>query len=220
MLWVSASTASIAWRQCCVDLLANGYPVAEKGFFREESASIEISNIKDGLHDSASPMSQEDIEIVSRYLVSGECEDMVNHEWTKVYRKRLFVEEPQIQRVISYLRIKRQGVRAQASLWNSAKDLYSECAPCLQVLWFRIVGEDLHLHVHMRTSDCYRKLLMNINQFIGLQEHVALEVQARPGKYVQFIDSLHFREVDREVIAEAVRQFKQDPRIRLSCSSQ
>ncbi len=65
-----------------------------------------------------------------------------------------------------------------------------------------VLLNNLHLHVHMRTADCYGKLLMNFNEFISLQRFVAKELLLGPGSYVHFIDSLHFHNDDKKSVTE------------------
>ena len=58
----------------------------------------------------------------------------------------------------------------------------------------------LDIHVHMRASDCYGKLLMNMNEFAALQRYLAQKLGVAPGKYIQFIDTCHLNTTDREKV--------------------
>ena len=57
-----------------------------------------ISNEK---KDSKFPIIQEDIDIINKFIISGESEELVCHEWTKLYYHRLF-DEPNSQ--IEYIK--------------------------------------------------------------------------------------------------------------------
>ncbi|HEX9804123.1 MAG TPA: thymidylate synthase [Candidatus Dojkabacteria bacterium] len=152
-------------------------------------------------------MSKTDIEYINNHLVYGTDEEKVIHDWTKLYRKRLVNDEiNQIEEIINYLKEKPQGKRAQASIWQQDKDLYGDIGPCLQILWFQIVENRLELHVHMRASDAYGKLLMNINEFCALQRFVANELGIDTGKYYQFVDTCHINESDLEKVSKIIPQ--------------
>lgn len=155
-------------------------------------------------------MSQQDVEVINHYLVTGEHEDKVVHDWTKIYRKRLFDSEPnQIENVIEYLKKKPAGKRAQASVWQQEVDLNGPIAPCLQLLWFQIDDGKLDIHVHMRASDCSGKLLMNMNEFVALQHYMAKELGVEPGRYYHFIDTCHFNSADKEKIESLLVELKE-----------
>lgn len=167
---------------------------------------IEAEDATQDLFDVRFGMPKDQIDAISRYLLTGEHEDQVTHDWTKIYRKRLFNSEPnQIQHIIEYLKEKPNGKRAQASIWKQDIDLRGPIAPCLQLLWFQVVDGKLAIHVHMRASDCYGKLLMNMNEFAALQRYVADELSIAPGKYIHFIDTCHFNTADQEKIEEVIK---------------
>lgn len=177
--------------------------------FRDSVMTIEVSDTTTDHFDDRFPMSQQDVEIINHYLVTGENEDKVVHDWTKIYRKRLFDSDPnQIQNVIEYLRKKPVGKRAQASVWQQETDLDGPIAPCLQLLWFQIDDGKLDIHVHMRASDCFGKLLMNMNEFVVLQQYMAKELGVEPGMYYHFIDTCHFNNADKEKIESLVPELK------------
>jgi thymidylate synthase len=58
--------------------------------------------------------------------------------------------------------------------------------------------------VHMRTTDCYGKLLMNLNEFLTLQHYVAGRLDLPTGIYCQFVDSLHFHAKDASAVDRLV----------------
>lgn len=199
MLTIRATSIVSAWQQSCLHLVSQGRSAPDRDYYREDAAAIEVASLQGQRLDARFPMSSTEIENICDYLTSGSGEDKVSHEWTKMYRERLFSQPSQIEAVCRYLQSKRHGVRAQATVWRT-DDMRETLAPCLQTLWFRIVDARLELHVHMRTSDCYGKLLMNINEFAAVQEHVAREIEAKNGRLLFFIDSLHFHNRDRHSV--------------------
>ena len=198
MITIKASTPERAWRKSFLKLIEHGYPVEFNKFYLNETAAIEISNINIGLTSEFFPMDKDEIQNICKYLLTGL--GTINHDWTKLYRKRLFEEEDHIINIIDTLKSWPDCPRAQIALWKNTDLDRNKIAPCLQLLWFKIVDTKLHLHVHMRTSDCYGKLLMNFNEFICIQKYVADSLKIEYGPYTHFIDSLHFHEKDKKEI--------------------
>ncbi|MBI2050810.1 MAG: hypothetical protein HYT31_03305 [Parcubacteria group bacterium] len=206
MLTIKTATISQAWRKAMKDLYNNGRATENDEIFRDEAMIIEVEDAIQDLFDIRFGMPKGQVDTISHYLLTGEHADQVTHDWTKIYRKRLFDSEPnQIQNVIEYLREKPNGKRAQASIWKQEVDIHGSIAPCLQILWFQIIDGKLDIHVHMRASDCYGKLLMNMNEFVALQRYVAGELSVEPGKYTHFIDTCHFNTADREKIEGVIK---------------
>ena len=209
MIYINSPTISQAWQSALKALYQQGKVIENDEIFRDSVMAIEVSNTTSDLFDDRFAMSKQDVETINNYLVTGEGEDRVIHDWTKIYRKRLFDSEPnQIQNIIEYLKKKPFGKRAQASVWQQAMDLTGPIAPCLQLLWFQIDDGKLDIHVHMRASDCYGKLLMNMNEFVALQQYMANELQVEQGKYYHFIDTCHFNSADKEKIESLITELK------------
>lgn len=206
MIFIRTLTIAESWRLALKTLYNDGRVVENDEIFRDESIALEVGNVTDDLFDDRFPMSKDQVNTINNYLLTGEQEALVSHEWTKIYRKRLFESEPnQIQNIIEYLKKKPNGKRAQASVWQPETDLSGSIAPCLQLLWFQIVDRKLDIHVHMRASDCYGKLLMNMNEFVALQRHIAEKLSVAPGKYIHFIDTCHFNSADKMQIEKLVK---------------
>lgn len=206
MINIQSGTIAQAWRNACKVLYTQGRVIENDEIFRDETVCIEVEDVTEDLFDDRFPMSKEQVDVIDNYLITGEKEDQVTHDWTKIYRKRLFDSEPnQIQNVIDYLKGKPAGKRGQASIWKQEIDLRGPIAPCLQLLWFQIVDNKLDIHVHMRASDCYGKLLMNMNEFSALQRYMTEELSVKPGKYIHFIDTCHFNSSDEQKIHELVK---------------
>ena len=187
------------------ELYANGRVIKNDEIFRDESFAIEVDNVTQDLFDDRFSMPKNQVDTINHFLLTGENEDQVAHDWTKIYRKRLFDSKPnQIQNIIEYLKEKPTGKRAQASIWKQEVDLRGPLAPCLQLLWFQIIDGQLDIHVHMRASDCYGKLLMNMNEFAALQRYVAEKLSVEPRRYIHFIDTCHFNTTDQEKIEEII----------------
>jgi len=206
MITIETSTVAQAWRETMKKLYTEGRAIENDEIFRDEAVCIEIADVTQDLFDDRFPISEKQVDVINSYLLTGSNENQVTHDWTKIYRKRLFDSEPkQIKNIIDYLKVKPAGKRAQASIWKQEIDLRGPIAPCLQLLWFQIIDNKLDIHVHMRASDCYGKLLMNMNEFSALQRYMAEELSVRPGKYIHFIDSCHFNSSDEQKVDELVK---------------
>ncbi len=206
MITIKTTTIGQAWLEAMEELYANGRVIENDEIFRDESFAIEVDNVTEDLFDDRFGMTKERVDVISHYLITGERENEATHDWTKIYRKRLFDSEPnQIQNIIGYLKEKPSGKRAQASIWKQEVDLRGPIAPCLQLLWFQIINGKLNMHVHMRANDCYGKLLMNMGEFAALQRYVAEELSVKPGKYIQFIDTCHFNTTDQDKIERIIK---------------
>lgn len=209
MLYIKAKTIAECWRQSFKKLYNEGLEYQENNFFRHSPAVIEIENISKDFYDTNFPMSKKDIEIINNYLITGEKENKVTHDWTKIYRKRLFSKEnDQISGLIDYLKKEPAGKRAQACVWKQETDMYAKIGPCLQIIWAQIINNKLEMHMHMRASDCYGKLLMNLNEFAALQKYIAKKLNIETGLYIQFVDTLHFNSEDKEKIEKLIKLIK------------
>ena len=206
MIYIQEKTLASAWKKSLKELHAKGAKSKESEFYRFSHAVIEISDTTSpDTYDEHFPMSKENVEIINNFLLTGENKEKVIHDWTILYRERLFDEKyNQIENLIDYLTKKPGGKRAQASIWNQEIDLYGKIGPCLQLIWLQIIDGKLEMHIHMRATDCYGKLLMNMNEFIALQNYIAKRLDVQSGIYVQFIDSLHFNIGDKENVDDVL----------------
>ena len=200
MITIRAKTLSDAWAQAMPELLERGAEEKLNGFYRNDSAAIEVESVTENLFHPLFPMDEEVIKAITEHLTHGK--GVAPHTWTRLYRQRLFGvggSTNYIDKIVSLLREWSHCPRAQVTAWNNDLDHERDShAPCLQVLWFKILANSLHLHVHMRTCDCYGKLLMNMHEFVGVQKLVASKLGIEPARYTHFIDSLHVHERDTE----------------------
>lgn len=196
---IKAKNIVEGWFESLKNIYENG-KVLDSEIARDSVLVLEIEDIsgdKENSYSDKFPMTYEEILYINQFLIDGTNEDKVIHEWTKLYRKRLVTESyNQIQEVINYLKNKPTGKRAQATVWDQKQDLYGDIGPCLQTLWFQVIDNKLDIHVHMRASDAYGKLLMNINEFAALQRYIADKLNIDYGKYYQFVDTCHINSKD------------------------
>jgi len=197
MLIVRTENAVAAWRQTLGKLIREGGATGNSKYFRDEFVTIELSNPSIEPADPLFPMSQDDLDTINRFIISGENESGVIHDWTKIYHHRMF-DQPHSQVENMVAALAKDGLSGQAlmSLWDKTIDPYQTVRPCTLVIWGRKKEGKLELHVHARASDAYSKLLMNLQEFIALQKYLAGRLNMPPGKYYHVIDSCHIHSQD------------------------
>jgi len=201
MIYITAPTPNEAWRAALTALYDNGTETGNEKYLRDEVVLIEMTQPSVEPADPRFPMAQEDLDIINRYIYTGEDEAKVTHEWTKLYYHRTF-DQPnsQIEYLIKRLDATEPHPDAQISMWDKNIDQSQAVAPCTQIIWARIKHGQLELHVHAHSSDVYKKLLMNILEFVSLQHYIAKRINLPVGKYYHFLDSGHLYNKDKEVI--------------------
>jgi len=201
MINVAATSANGAWLSTFMALLEQGEATGNEKYLRDETTLIEITNPRVALADSRFPMDQVDLDVINRYIYTGEDEGKVVHEWTKLYYHRTF-DEPnsQIEFLIANLSSDRPVGEAQISMWDKNIDQGQKVSPCTQIVWARIKHGKLELHVHANSSDAYKNLLMNMLEFISLQHYIAERIGIHPGSYYHFLDSCHLHMKDSDNI--------------------
>lgn len=203
MIRINAISANEAWIKTFKTLIETGDSTDNEKYLRDEVAIIKITNPQIETINPRFPMSQNDIDIINNYIHTGENEDKVCHEWTKLYYHRMF-DKPnsQIEFLINNLNQNNPVGEAQISMWDKNIDQCKDISPCTQIIWARIKHGKLELHVHAHSSDAYKKLLMNMSEFISLQHYIARRVGLDVGDYYHFLDSCHLHVKDLDKIKE------------------
>jgi thymidylate synthase len=203
MLQISATSANQAWRTTLKTLLDKGEATGNAKYYRDEVVLIEITEPQVEPADPQFPMAQVDLDIINHYIYSGEQEDKVVHDWTKLYYHRAF-DQPhsQIEFLIRNLNPDMPVGEAQISMWDKTIDQDQKISPCTQIVWARLKHGRLELHVHAHSSDAYGKLLMNLLEFISLQHYLAGRIGVPVGKYYHFLDSCHIHAKNKAAVAD------------------
>lgn len=149
-----------------------------------------------------------DLEIYRQEVVNGVHDHwlMLEEGWHYTYHDRLFnypgceTKTDQMDYVVRKLSQVTYSRRAQAITWNVDLDPPADDPPCLQRIWFRIVGEEepaLNMNTHWRSRDGYKAAFMNIFAITDLQRLIAQRIgdnmgrEIRVGRYVDISDSFH-----------------------------
>lgn len=205
MLHIISNTANQAWFETLNTLVLKGERTGNNKYFRDEVVVIEIEAPKVETADARFPMPQKQLDIINDYMVTGKHEEEVTHEWTKLYRHRAFdAPNSQIEFLISRLDEANPVGEAQISIWDKMVDQNQRVQPCTQIVWARIKHGKLEMHVHTNSSDAYKKLLMNLLEFIALQQYIAGRVGVPIGKHFHFLDSCHIYTKDEAVVSHLV----------------
>ena len=209
MLQIKATTANEAWRTALKTIFSQGEVTGNNKYYRDELVFIEIDSPQVEPADPHFPMAQADLDIINQFIYTGENEDKVVHAWTKLYYHRAF-DEPnsQIEFLISQLNADKPVGEAQISMWDKNVDQDQKVSPCTQIVWARIKHDRLELHVHAHSSDVYKKLLMNMLEFISLQHYIARRIGLPVGKYYHFLDSCHIHSKDLAAVRALVPQLE------------
>jgi thymidylate synthase len=197
MILIKEKYSNAAWRNTLKQLYSSQLETDNDKYYKDEPTLIEIENPVYQIPDELFPMNSDDLKIINEYIVSGRNEDKVIHEWTKIYYHRIF-DQPnsQFDFFIEKLKVGIPVGEAQISMWDKRVDQNAAISPCTQIIWGRIKQGKLEIHVHAHSSDAYKKLLMNIQEFISFQNFVAQRLNIPVGKYFHFIDSCHIHKKD------------------------
>lgn len=101
--------------------------------------------------------------------------------YTYGQRLRSYFGVDQVEDVIAKLARERDSRSAAASLWDPRTDHRLGGSPCLNHLWFRIVGDALNLTSVIRSNDMYKAWPENAFALRKLQAIVRGEVARRAG---------------------------------------
>ena len=119
MICIVAENPSDAWLKSFTLLYKNGKELEINGFYKNSSAAIEIANPDGKSHSNFFPIPIQMIKIICEYLVNGVNESDVDHEWTKIYRQRLFIESDFVDEIIDTLKLSVICNRRENSVLNN-----------------------------------------------------------------------------------------------------
>lgn len=211
MLVVKAKNSVQAWKEVLTRLYREGKSTDNSKYFRDELVVVELTHPAPEASDPLFPMSQEDLSVINRFICTGENEENVCHEWTKLYYHRMF-DEPnsQMRYIIEKLKLSEPVGEAQISLWDKNIDQNREISPCTQIIWARKRHDALDVHVHAHSSDAYKKLLMNLQEFIAVHVYMAEQLGLKMGRYFHIVDSCHIHSEDAEESRMLIEKFRSD----------
>lgn len=215
MLIIRAQNSNLAWRETFVRLYTSKECPDNDKYFRDKPAVIVIEKPRLDKPDPLFPMPAEELKVINQYICSGKNEQQVTHKWTELYHQRIFSKsnnqmEYFLDEIGREITNSNPAPTPLISLWNKNLDQYSRILPCTLTVWGRTRKNQLELHVHAHSSDAYKKLLMNIQEFISLQLYVAKKKNLKIGSYYHFLDSCHIHQDDLEAATGLFDELHQD----------
>ena len=197
MINIKAHDLNEAWRKAFLTLFEMGGRTDNQKYFSDELIVFEIEDNDTSSFDPLFPVSQQDLDLICDFIVTGDREDEVVHETTKIYHHRMF-DEPrsQVEYMVKVLNYDEPMGDAQISLWDKHLDQDFFYSPCTLVLWARRKHKHLEFHTHSHSSDAYKKLLMNLAEFSSFHRYLSKRINVEPGTYYHIIDSCHIHYED------------------------
>jgi len=105
----------------------------------------------------------------------------------------ILLSDPALNTLVGCLRTSPSSRRILLSTWLPMHAMPTRpAAPCLTQLYFRRNNGKLEVHSHFRANDAYRLLLMDMQLVTSIQQEVARQLGLSIGRYIHFVDSLHF----------------------------
>ena len=120
MINIKAHDLNEAWRKAFTTLFELGGKTDNQKYFSDELIVFEIEDNDTSSFDPLFPMSAKDLNVICDFIVTGDREDEVVHETTKIYYHRMF-DEPrsQVEYMVKVLNYDEPMGDAQISLWDN-----------------------------------------------------------------------------------------------------
>jgi thymidylate synthase len=207
MIYIKAQSLNEAWRKAFITLFEMGGKTDNQKYFSDELIVFEVDDNDISRFDPLFPMTQKDLDLICDFIISGQHEDEVVHETTKIYHHRMF-DEPrsQVEYMVKVLNYDEPMGDAQISLWDKHLDQDFFYSPCTLVLWARRKHDHLEFHTHSHSSDTYKKLLMNLAEFSSFHRYLSQRIDAKVGTYYHIIDSCHIHYEDYDAALALYKQ--------------
>lgn len=192
MIIVHASSPVAAAKQAFLDLYTKGTPnTSDESIWREDAAVIEIeapttNDLKGFVIEHERFQYRGDYKLyfpeVDSTLIKAEEED-----YTK-----LFLQSGGLETLVSHFRLYPDSRRQLISSWSPKYMDPKVIGVCITHLYCRLSNNSLELHSHARANDAYRLLLLDMQLAISVQKEIARQLGVPVGRYIHYVDSLHF----------------------------
>jgi hypothetical protein len=105
---------------------------------------------------------------------------------------KLFLESGDIQTLVEHFRLHPDSRRQLATTWSPKYLDPNVVGVCITQIYCRLRNGTLELHSHVRANDAYRLLLLDMQLAISVQREIAHQLTVPMGRYIHYVDSLHF----------------------------
>lgn len=129
----------------------------------------------EGLHFPAPnylPVTRGYIEQAYLKSVLEDADNSDSVKYTYGQRLRSWFGADQIEQAIAKLHADKDSTRVLMTLWDGTRDILSDAPPCLNTIWFRVVGNDLTLTATFRSNDMFNAWVANAMALRYLQQHI------------------------------------------------
>ena len=103
-----------------------------------------------------------------------------------------FVDSGKLDSFFKYFNSDKITKKGLINLWDNDHLNPEKPFPCLTYVWFRKMGDTLHMNCHMRANDAYKILIMDLHVGTSLHEYASDKLRLKKGVYHHFVDTLHF----------------------------
>lgn len=202
MIIIQENNINKVWRSALEKLYKKGYTPQDSRFLKIDTLVIEMNEPELLEPDSLFPISKEDIDNINNFIITGENEEKVCHEWTKLYYHRLW-DSPNSQIEYMVERIKNDRVGIACNWIND--DQNSEIKPCMLSITASNEYGKINFQLHSRACNIYNKLIMNLQEFITLQKYLADRLDLKIGRFTMFIDYAQISAKDSIEVEKIIR---------------
>ena len=202
MIIVKENNVNKAWRSALEKLYTTGYVPQDSRFSKMDTLIIEMNEPEFCEPDPLFPIAKKDIDIINNFIITGENEEEVCHEWTKLYYHRLF-DNPnsQVEYMIERIKKDRVGI---ACNWIK-DDQKSEIKPCMLSITANNENGKINFQLHARACNIYDKLLMNLQEFITVQKYIAKRLDLKLGRFTMFVDYAQILKEDNIKVEQIIK---------------
>lgn len=105
---------------------------------------------------------------------------------------KLFLQSGSLETLVNHFRLYPDSRRQLVSSWSPKYMDPKVVGVCITQLYCRLRNGTLELHSHARANDAYRLLLLDMQLAMSIQKEIAHQLKMPMGRYVHYVDSLHF----------------------------
>lgn len=125
-----------------------------------------------------------------------------------LYWENSLIKKNNLNKIINYLKNDKLTKRAIILFWNDKYRNTNGKSICEIASFFRKKGKYLDMHTMMRANNASFLLYMDMDVLTSIHKIVADALKLKPGKYLHFINSLHFYKKEINIIKKQYKLLK------------
>lgn len=142
----------------------------------------------------------------TKYIKDGDTQLQLEIE----HYNEEFIKSGKLESFFKYFKNDETTKKGLINLWDNNHLDPNKPFPCLIYVWFRKMGDVLHMNCHMRANDAYKILIMDLHVGTSLHSYVSEKLGLKKGTYQHFVDTLHFYHRNREEIEHLYKQLSSE----------